>query len=246
MVRVRIDGRGNDEMRPVEMVLGYQEFAEGSVLITVGRTRVLCSATVEDCVPPWVGGHDRGWVAANYAMLPRATRERTPRKSTAREVEISQLVGRALRAAVDLDALGRRTIDVDCDVIQADGGTRTAAITGGYVALAQALEHLVQRNQVYGQVRRAPVAAISVALLGGEMLLDPCHEEDVRAEVDCDVVGSAYGRLVEVHAPAARPYSREQLDALLDLAVPGIAQLLEVQAELLVPSDADHGLAIST
>jgi ribonuclease PH len=246
MVGVRIDGRQDDEMRPVEMVLGYQEFAEGSALITVGRTRVLCSATIEDCVPPWVGGHDRGWVTANYAMLPRATRERTPRKSSAREVEISQLIGRALRAAVDLDALGRRTIAIDCDVIQADGGTRTAAITGGYVALAQALAYLVERNQVYGQVWRAPVAAISVALREGVMVLDPCHEEDVRAEVDCDVVGSADGRLVEVHAPAAMPYTRDQLYRMLDLAAPGIAQLLEVQAELLGSSGAVQGPAIST
>lgn len=233
MARKRIDGRANDELRPVELVLGYQEFAEGSALISLGRTRVLCSATIEECVPPWVGGHDRGWVTADYAMLPRATRERTPRLVSARETEISQLIGRALRASVDLDALGQRTISIDCDVIQADGGTRTAAVTGGYVALAQALMHLVRRNQVYGQVWRAPVAGVSVALLGGEMVLDPCHEEDVRAEVDCDVVGSTDGRLVEVHAPAALPYTRDQLERMLDLAAPAIEQLLAVQSELL-------------
>lgn len=229
---MRIDGRAVGEMRPVEVIVGYQEYAEGSVLINMGRTRVLCAATIEEEVPPWVTS--AGWAAAQYAMLPRATRIRTPRAGSAREIEIQQLIGRAMRASIDLDALGRRTIIVDCDAIQADGGTRTAAITGGYIALALALKRLVHSKDVPEEVWRAPVAAMSVALTDdGEMLLDPCHEEDIRAIVDCDIVLNANGELIEVEAPGAIPYSRAQLEQMLDLAIPAICRLTEIQREIL-------------
>jgi ribonuclease PH len=220
-------------MRAIEVVAGCQEYAEGSVQITLGRTRVLCAATVEDGVPSWAGGEGNGWVSAEYAMLPRSTRTRTRRDHSVRETEIEQLLGRALRASLDLYALGRRTVTVDCDVIQADGGTRTAAVTGGYVALALAVKHLVRRNEVTPQVWRPPIAAISVGVVDGEMLLDLCHEEDIRAMVDCNVVMNARGELIEVGAPAAEPYRREQLDRMLDLASGAIQQIVEKQQRLL-------------
>ena len=228
---MRIDGRSAHEMRPVEIVTGYQEHADGSALVSLGKTRVLCAATIEDRVPQWVTS--AGWLTAQYRMLPRATVIRTPRNGSARETEIEQLIGRALRASLDLQALGPRTIIIDCDVVQADGGTRTAAITGAYVALALAVGQLVLRAQVPAQTLRTAVAATSVALANGEMLLDPSHAEDIQADVDCDVVMNAEGRLVEVHAPAATSFSREQLDRMLDLAAPPIEHLLDLQRRAL-------------
>jgi len=233
MPSVRPDGRAATEMRPVEMTLGYQEYAEGSVLISMGHTRVLCAATVEECLPPWRPNSSEGWVTAEFSMLPRSTRERTARHVSARETEISQLIGRALRATVDLQLLGPRTVTVDCDVLQADGGTRCAAITGGCVALALAIQQLVREKRVPPTVLLPPVAAASVAQLDGELLVDPCAEEDIRANVDCVVVMNAEGLLVELEAPAARPFPRQQLDHMLDLAASTIAELTRLQHDLL-------------
>lgn len=234
MSRARSDGRAHDEMRPVEMVLDYQTFAEGSALVSVGRTRVLCAVTVQDGIPPWVvGAPGQGWISAEYAMLPRSTRTRTSRDGSARETEISQLIGRALRASVNLHALGERTFIVDCDVIQADGGTRSAAITGGYVALVQAVRRLMREGRIQNSVWRPPVAGVSVALWRGEVVLDPCHEEDIEANVDCDVALNAEGRLVELHAPASDPYTQEQLEAMLAMARPATQQLIEMEMRLL-------------
>lgn len=230
----RVDGRAADAMRPVEMAVGYQEYAEGSVLISMGRTRVLCAATVEECVPQWLKGQGQGWVTAEYAMLPRSTTTRTRRTTSGRSVEIQRLIGRALRASLDLRALGERTITIDCDVLQADGGTRTAAITGGYVALAQAVDKLVQKRMAHRQVWKAPVAAISVGLVAGEMLVDLCYEEDARAEVDCNVVMNARGHLVDVGATAeGATFTREQFDLMLELASGAIRQLIQAQRQAL-------------
>jgi len=231
---MRIDGRAPDELRPVELTVGYQEYAEGSVLISMGKTRVLCAATVQDCVPPWLRGQAQGWVTAEYAMLPRSTKERTPRGPSGRTTEIQRLIGRSLRASVDLRLLGERTITVDCDVLQADGGTRTASITGGYVALALAVEQLVRKNQVRKQIWKAPVAAVSVGLVSGEPLLDLCYAEDSRAEVDCNVVMNARGRLVDINATAeGEPFTREQFDQLIEMASVAIRRLIEIQRQLL-------------
>ncbi len=230
---MRPDGRAADEMRPVEMSAGYQAYAEGSVLISLGQTRVLCSATVEDALPHWRPGSREGWVTAEYAMLPRATRERTPRGASARDTEIAQFIGRALRASVNLDLLGPRTIIVDCDVLQADGGTRCAAVVGGCVALAQAVEHLVRERKVPLGVLRPPVAAASVALLDGEMLLDPCAEEDVRANVDGVIVFNGEGLLVEVDVPSARPFPTSELVRMCEMAGGAARELIRMQQDLL-------------
>ena len=231
---MRVDGRSADQLRPVEFAVGYQEFAEGSVLISMGKTRVLCSATVQECVPGWLRGKAQGWVTAEYAMLPRSTKERTTRGPSGRATEIQRLIGRALRASVDLRALGERTITVDCDVLQADAGTRTAAITGGYVALALAVEQLVRQNQVRTKVWKAPVAAVSVGLVAGELFLDLSYQEDSRAEADCNVVMNARGHLVDVGATAeAEAFTREQFEQMIDLASSGIRQLIQMQRQLL-------------
>ena len=231
---MRIDGRAADELRPTTMELGYQEYAEGSVLISMGRTRVLCSATLQDGVPQWLKGSNQGWVTAEYAMLPRSTQTRTGRGPTGRTTEIQRLIGRSLRASLELGALGERTIIVDCDVIQADGGTRTAAITGGYVALALAVEKLVRQKLVRLQVWKAPVAAVSVGLVGGELLLDLNYGEDSRAEADANVVMNARGQVVDVSATAeGSPFSRQQFDQMIELASGGIRRLIRMQRELL-------------
>jgi len=233
MAGARPDGRAPAEMRPVEMVLGYQEYAEGSVLISMGHTRVLCAATVEECLPPWRPSRDEGWVTAEFSMLPRSTRERTARHVSARETEIAQLIGRALRTTVDLQLLGPRTVTVDCDVLLADGGTRCAAITGGCVALALAIQQLVREKRVPPTVLLPPVAAASVAQLDGELILDPCAEEDIRSNVDCVAVFNADGLVVEVEAPAVRPFPRDQLDRILDLAAAAAQELVRMQRDLL-------------
>ncbi|MCL6430916.1 MAG: ribonuclease PH [Anaerolineae bacterium] len=231
---MRVDGRAADELRPVEMITGYQEYAEGSVLISMGKTRVLCAATVQDCVPSWMRGQGQGWVTAEYAMLPRATRERTPRTPSGRATEIQRLIGRALRASIDVRALGERTITVDCDVLVADGGTRTAAITGGYVALALAVEQLVKKNQVRRQVWKAPVAAVSVGLVDDELLLDLCYAEDCRAQADCNVAMNARGQIVDITATAEGDcFTREQFDRMLEMASAGIRQLVQMQRQIL-------------
>jgi ribonuclease PH len=234
---MRIDGRADDDLRPVTIETGYLEFAEASVLISTGKTRVLCAATVEETVPPWMAGRGSGWVTAEYAMLPRSTPVRTRREThspSGRTQEIRRIIGRALRAAVDLDALGERTVLIDCDVLQADGGTRTASITGGYVALALALQRLIDQGTIESGALLASVAAVSVGLVKGRVLLDLCYEEDSTADVDMNVVMNADGDFVEVQGTAeGRLYSRLELDSLLDLAEEGIETLVAFQQTIL-------------
>jgi ribonuclease PH len=224
-------------MRPVHMVPGFVEYAEGSVLIEVGETRVLCNATVEDSVPRWRSGSGAGWVTAEYALLPRSTHRRTRREVgglRGRTQEIRRLIGRSLRAAVDLRQLGERTIIVDCDVIKADGGTRTASITGGYVALALALQRLIENEIVPPEVLIAQVAATSLGPVDGQLMLDLCYEEDSAATADFNVVMTGGGRLVEVQGTAeGLPFERRLMDAVLDLAEVGIDQLLDLQRQVL-------------
>ena len=225
------EGRRADELRPIEIVTDFLEQAHGSALISVGRTRVLCTATVEDGVPRWLEGTGRGWLTAEYGMLPASTGERMQREARAgrqqgRTVEIQRLVGRSLRAAYATDALGERTVWLDCDVLQADGGTRTAAITGAWVALARATQ-AQQLPQPDTQI-----AAVSVGIVDGEARLDLDYEEDSSAEVDMNVVMTGDGRLVEVQATAeARAFSRSQLDELVDLAAGGIERITNKQRE---------------
>jgi ribonuclease PH len=233
----RLDGRANDELRPVRITPGYLDYAEGSALIEMGATRVLCAVSVEARVPPWLQGQWQGWLTAEYAMLPRSTQARTPRETLrprGRTQEIRRFIGRSLRAAVDLEALGERTLIVDCDVIQADGGTRTAAVTGGYVALGLAVETLIRGGLLPPHVLRRAVAAVSVGIVEGEALLDLCYDEDSRAEVDVNVVMTAQGKYVEVQSTAeGAPFTRGTMDRLLDLAEGGIQELLEFQREVL-------------
>ena len=238
---VRADGRAAEALRPVTFELGVQSWAEGSVLVSFGRTRVLCAASVETSVPRWRQGSGLGWVTAEYAMLPRATAERTPRESVrgaigGRTHEIQRLIGRSLRTAVDLAAMPDTTVQVDCDVLQADGGTRTAAITGAWVALALALRGLVDRRRLSRVPSLVPLAAISVGVVEGEVLLDLDYAEDSRAETDMNVVvarpdGEGPGSFVEVQGTAERaPFDRATLDRMLDLASDGCRQLFALQA----------------
>jgi ribonuclease PH len=235
----RVDGRADDELRPVCLITDFIAYPEGSVLIEMGGTRVLCNVSVEETVPTWREASGGGWLTAEYAMLPRATHTRTPRRSAgaegARSQEIRRLIGRALRPAVDLDRLGTRTLTVDCDVLQADGGTRTAAITGGYVAVALALSQLItQYAGLTPDLLLRPVAAVSVGLVGGRPLLDLCYVEDAIADADLNVVMTGDGRLVEVQGTAeGSPFDRSTLEQLLDLAAIGIEQLLQCQQEAL-------------
>jgi len=236
---IRIDGRANDALRPVRITPGYIDYAEGSALIEMGSTRVLCAATVEDKVPDWMVGKGRGWITAEYAMLPRSTQTRSPRESVrghlqGRTHEISRLVGRSLRAGFDLALLGERMVTVDCDVIQADGGTRTASVTGGYVALALALRKLVQGGLVPPEVFKPAVAAVSVGIVEGAPMLDLCYPEDSRADADINVVMAADGRFIEVQGTAERePFSRQDMLVLLDLAGRGIAELVAHQMRVI-------------
>ncbi|MBN1815109.1 MAG: ribonuclease PH [Anaerolineae bacterium] len=233
----RPDGRQFDELRPVKFTLDYVDYPEGSVLIELGSTRVLCNASVEETVPAWIAGKGGGWLTAEYALLPRSTHTRTPRETQGlrgRTQEIRRLIGRSLRAAVDIDLLGERTLVVDCDVLQADGGTRTAAVTGGYVAVALALRRLIERGVVPEGALKSPVAAISVGVVAGEARLDLCYAEDRDAEVDLNVVMTAGGELIEVQGTAeGSPFPRETLDYMLDLAAQGIACLVQRQREAL-------------
>jgi ribonuclease PH len=236
---MRIDGREADQLRSLKITTDYLITAEGSVLIEVGNTRVLCAATVEDTVPPFLRNTGKGWVTAEYAMLPRATGTRTARevtkgKPSGRTHEIQRLIGRSLRAAVDLGALGERSVIVDCDVIQADGGTRTAAITGAWVALAMAMDTLVRYKAVSKSPLLDSVAATSVGMLGGKALLDLCYEEDSRADVDMNVVMTGSGKFVEIQATAEKSsFDDEQMAALLALAKQGIAKLTLEQRQAL-------------
>jgi ribonuclease PH len=232
---MRTDNRRADQMRPVHIETGYLKTAEGSALITVGNTRVLCAASIEDSVPQFLRGTGKGWVTAEYAMLPRATLKRTPRevqkgKPSGRTHEIQRLIGRSLRAVVNLDVLGERSVLVDCDVIQADGGTRTASITGAYVALAAAIDQLM----TFGALKKSPlidsVAATSVGIVSGEPMLDLDYEEDSQADVDMNLVMTGSGKFVEVQATAEHhPFDDAQLSRLIDLARHGIRELMEIQ-----------------
>jgi ribonuclease PH len=225
----RPDGRGYEVLRPIKIDIGVSKFAEGSARINFGDTQVLCLATVEESVPRHLLGKDQGWVTAEYAMLPRSTPERSRRESLegrpgGRTFEIQRLVGRALRSAVDLKALGSRSVIIDCEVIQADGGTRTAAITGGYVALAHALRHFTPKPL------RKHVAAVSAGFVKGELMLDLAYAEDSIADADVNVVATGDGELIEVQGTAeGRPFSKEDFDRVLDLSLRGIAQLVEAQ-----------------
>ena len=239
---MRGDGRERDQLRPVKMDLGYTRYAEGSVLISQGNTIVLCNATVEERLPLWMerDAVNKGWVTAEYAMLPRSTHTRSSRETTpqARTQEIRRLIGRSLRAAVDLRQLGRRQIIVDCDVLQADGGTRTASVTGGYVAMALAVRKLIGAGQVSVSVLLPAVAAVSVGVVDGEPLLDLCYAEDFLAEMDLNLVMNRDGQFIEVQGTAeGRPFDRAMLNRLLDLATGGIGELLRVQAAALDERD---------
>src|SRR5579863_3643880 len=237
----RGDGRSDDALRPVTLQPEFLKFAEGSVLVAFGETKVVCAASVEDRVPLFLKGQGVGWVTAEYAMLPRATSERTPRESAqgrggGRTHEIQRLVGRSLRSVVDTRGLGERTITIDCDVIQADGGTRTAAITGAFTALCLALTKLRAENKLRGWPVHDWLAAVSVGFIDGRPMLDLCYAEDSKAQVDMNVVMTGEGRFVEVQGTAeGLPFSRADLDRLIALAGTGIERLIAIQKESLAP-----------
>jgi len=228
---MRPDGRRPDQLRTLEIVTGFQKHAEGSALIKLGDTHVLCAASVETGVPGFLVGKNQGWLTAEYAMLPRSTHTRTKRDPGGRGKEIQRLIGRSLRAAVDLKFLGERTIHVDCDVLQADGGTRVASITGAWIALALAINKLAKAGTLAdARALRPPVAAVSVGVVNGEVVLDLPYIEDSKADVDMNVVGDASGKLIEVQGTAEHAtFDRAQLDAMLDLALAGIQQLVTAQ-----------------
>jgi len=233
----RPDGRAVDELRPITFERDFTEMADGSCLVSFGRTRVLCTASIDDDVPRWMKGRGSGWVTAEYSMLPGSTPDRVSRETRGpkgRTQEIQRLIGRSLRAAIDMQALGEQTITLDCDVIQADGGTRTAAITGAYVALRQACALLVQQGEIASTPLRCPVAATSAGVVDGVSLLDLCYDEDARAEVDFNVVMTADGELVEVQGTGeSHPFSRQAMNELLDLAETGIRRLFDAQKKAL-------------
>ncbi len=245
---VRSDGRADDQPRPLTFTLDYVKYAEGSTLARAGDTVVLCNVSVEGRVPPFLRDTGEGWLTGEYAMLPRATEERTPRdvskgSVSGRSAEIQRLIGRSLRAALDLGLLGERTLVVDCDVLQADGGTRTTAITGAFVAVVLALLRLRRAGALPQWPLREQVAAVSVGIVGGRPLLDLDYAEDRRAEVDLNLVGTARGGIVEVQGTAERrPFSRHSLDALLDLAERGLEQAFAAQRAVLAARLADAGL----
>jgi ribonuclease PH len=235
----RIDGRAYDEMRPVSITWGFQSFAEGSVLIELGKTRVACSVSVEERVPGFLKGSGTGWITAEYSMLPRATVTRTPRDSTqgriaGRSQEIQRLIGRSLRAVTDLSELGERTLTVDCDVLQADGSTRTAAITGSYVALNQAVQNLNAMGIISVNPLKSAVAAVSIGIVGNYLLLDMTYDEDCHAGADFNIIMTGKGDFVEVQGTAeGTPYTKETLDSVLSLAGKGISQLIALQQQAL-------------
>ncbi len=233
---MRIDGRRNDQLRPVKITPGYLDYPEGSALIEMGKTRVLCTASVQPGVPRWLDGKGQGWLTAEYAMLPRATATRTPRETTpsARSQEIRRLIGRSLRAAVDLRLIGENTITLDCDVLQADGGTRTASVTGAYVALALALRKMIAHRTASPRALKKAVAAVSAGIVDGAEMLDLCYEEDSKAQADFNIVMTAEGKFIEVQGTAeGEPFAREAMDRLLDLARAGIGELLKIQQTVL-------------
>jgi ribonuclease PH len=236
---MRIDGRNNHQLREVKITTDFIKFAEGSCLIEVGNTKVVCTASVEDKVPPFLKGSGTGWITAEYGMLPRANRARNIRESTrgmigGRTHEIQRMIGRSLRAVVDLNALGERTIWIDCDVIQADGGTRTASITGGFIALYLAIQELIRGKILSQDPIREFLAATSVGILDSEYILDLSYEEDFKAEVDMNVVMAESGKIVEIQGTAEKaPFTKSDLDSLLALAQEGIKQLIKFQKNAL-------------
>lgn len=240
---MRIDGRLPDQLRPVTITPHFTAYAEGSILISMGGTRVLCNLTVEENVPRWMQAQNKpgGWITAEYAMLPRATHQRTPRETNGvggRTHEIRRLIGRSLRAAVDLKLLGARTCLLDCDVLQADGGTRTAAITGSYLALALGLNKLIRGGQIPPETLQPAIAAVSVGIIGGTPMLDLCYAEDSQAEVDANIVMNASGQFIEIQSTAEnKTFSRQQFEQLLNLAYQGIDELLFQQRKVLAETD---------
>ncbi len=239
MLNPRIDGRQQNQLRPISFVRQFTRYAEGSVLVCCGETKVLCNASVEERVPPFMRGEGRGWVTAEYSMLPRSTHTRSPReaargKVSGRTQEIQRLIGRSLRAVTDLEAMGEITVQIDCDVLQADGGTRTASITGAYVALYDAFAGLVKKGVLSRIPLKDSVAAISVGIVAGQPLLDLNYEEDFKADVDMNFVITGSGKFVEVQGTAEEePFTIEELDALRDLALRGCAELTELQQQAL-------------
>ncbi len=235
----RIDGRRRDQIRPVKVTRNFTKHAEGSVLIEMGDTKVICTASVEEKVPPFLKGKGTGWVTAEYAMLPRATHDRSPRESVkgkqgGRTLEIQRLVGRALRAVIDTSRLGERTIWIDCDVIQADGGTRTASITGSFIALADAVAVLKKRELIKVNPLTDYLAAISIGKVGGHVMVDLAYEEDSHAEVDLNLVMTGAGQYVEVQGTAERtPFNKKDMDEFLDLGWKAIRELVDLQKSLI-------------
>ncbi len=231
---VRLDGRGNDKIRKVNITRNYLKYPEGSCLIELGNTKVICTASVEESVPPFLKGSGTGWVTAEYGMLPRSCDRRIPRgKDSGRTYEIQRLVGRSLRTVTDMKSMGERSIWIDCDVIQGDGGTRTAAITGSFVALVDALSKLKKSGLIKNVPISDYVAATSIGIVNGEMLLDLCYEEDSKAEVDMNIVMTAAGEFIEIQGTAERkPFAKEKMDKMLVLAQKGIEDLFSVQRKL--------------
>jgi ribonuclease PH len=235
----RADGRSWDRMRDFRITMNYLRFAEGSVLVEMGHTKVLCAATVEDKIPPFLKNSGRGWLTAEYSMLPASTQNRSPRESTSGRIggrthEIQRLIGRSLRAVTDLRSFGERTITIDCDVIQADGGTRTAAITGGFVALVTLFRNLKERGMINSIPVKDSVSAVSVGMVDGQLLLDLDYREDSRADVDMNFVMTGSGLFIEVQGTAeALPFDRDRLNAMADLAAAGIRDLSRKQREIL-------------
>ena len=233
----RPDGRQYNELRPISFSPDFIAYPEGSLLINWGNTRILCNMTIQDGVPSWLAGQGRGWMTAEYALLPRSTHTRTPRETRGlrgRTQEIRRLIGRSLRMAVDLEQIGERTLLLDCDVLQADGGTRVAAITGGYLALAMALTPLIEAGELPPEALHPPIAAVSVGIVDGQPILDLNYAEDSQADVDLNIVMTEDGRFVEVQGTAENePFSRNELDRMLGLAEDGIHQIVSMQSSFL-------------
>ena len=233
----RPDGRKFDELRPISFIPGYVSYPEGSVLVTWGETRVLCNLTIQEGVPPWLTGKGKGWITAEYALLPRSTHTRTPRETKGlkgRTQEIRRLVGRSLRKAVDLQKIGERTLLLDCDVIQADGGTRVASVTGGYVALILGLKPLIHAGEIPPEAINSQIAAVSVGMIAGQPILDLNYNEDSQADVDLNIVMTSESKIIEIQGTAeGRPFSRGDLDQMITLAEGGINQIITLQKELL-------------
>ena len=234
----RPDGRKLDQLRKISFLPDFISYPEGSVLVTWGETRVLCNLSIQEDVPAWMSGRGRGWMTAEYALLPRSTQTRTPRETRGlkgRTQEIQRLIGRSLRMAVDLEKIGERTLLLDCDVIQADGGTRVASVTGGYVALALGLKPLIQSGEISPDALQPPVAAVSVGIVQGHPILDLNYAEDSQAEVDLNLVMTSEGQIIEIQGTAeGKPFSKTELDKMLALAENGIHQIITLQKRLLV------------